>query len=162
MYTIEIHNEIYDRDIIDKMSLVAQFHVIAVWFKHIWFISFHIKRDILHGPYLVRAGVASICEDQPYTPIACSRWQTFSLAPTDTTSQDISPFYTVFLANLNETHPGASELLRSGVISEARSFMPGNRCSVHKTIEETFKKHDKSHGGPGGCGAGVDGDLNQL
>ena len=80
MCIIEIYNERYNRDIIDKMSLVAQFHVIVVWFKHIWFISFHIKRDILHGPYLVRAGVAS-------------------------------------------------------------------SCKAVKTIEETFMKHDKSHGG---------------
>ena len=79
----------------------------------------------------------------------------FSLAPTDTTSQDISPFYAVFLANLDETHPDASELLRSGVISEARSFVAGNRCSVNKPIEETFTIRDKSHGGPEGCGAGL-------
>ena len=29
----------------------------------------------------------------------------------------------------------------------ARSFVPGNRCPVDKTIEETFMKHSISHGG---------------
>ena len=63
MYIIEIYNEIYNRNIIDKMSLVTQFHVKVDWFKYISFISFHTKRDILHGPYLVGAGVTSSCED---------------------------------------------------------------------------------------------------
>ena len=38
--------------------------------------------------------------------------------------------YNVFLANLNESHPGASELLRSAAISVAKSFVPGCRLSM--------------------------------
>ncbi len=71
-------------------------------------------------------------------------------------------FFSVFLANVEETHPGASELLKAGAISIARSFVPGNRCAVDKTIEETFMKHAKSHGGSGGCGAGLTGILNNF
>jgi hypothetical protein len=37
----------------------------------------------------------------------------------------------------------------------ARSFAPGNRCPVDKTIEETFMKPSKSHGGAGGGSAGL-------
>ena len=36
------------------------------------------------------------------------------------------------------------------------------RCAVDKTIEETFMKHAKSHGGPGGCGAGLMEILNNF
>ena len=71
-------------------------------------------------------------------------------------------FFSVFLANVDETHPGASELLTGGAISVARSFVPGNRCAVDKTIEETFMKHAKSHGGSGGCGAGLTGILTNV
>ena len=71
-------------------------------------------------------------------------------------------FFAVFLANIDETHPGASELLKAGAISVARSLVPGNRCAVDKTIEETFMKHAKSHGGSGGCGAGLTGLLSNF
>ena len=66
-------------------------------------------------------------------------------------------FFAVFLANIEQTHPGARTLLEKGAFSVARSFIPGNRCQVDKTIEETFMKHSKSHGGTGGCGAGLSG-----
>ena len=44
----------------------------------------------------------------------------------------------------------------------ARSFVPGNRCPVDKTIEETFMKHSKSHGGAGGGSAGLSGLLSNY
>jgi hypothetical protein len=53
----------------------------------------------------------------------------------------------MFLANIEISHPGATDLLKRGAISVARSFVPGNRCPVDTTIEETFMKHSKSHGG---------------
>jgi hypothetical protein len=42
----------------------------------------------------------------------------------------------------------------------ARSFVPGNRCPVDKTIEEIFMKLSKSHGGAGGGSAGLSGLLS--
>ena len=50
-------------------------------------------------------------------------------------------FCAVFQANNEQTHPGARTLLEKGDFSVARSFIPGNRCPVGKTIEETFMKH---------------------
>ena len=47
--------------------------------------------------------------------------------------------------------------IKLGVISVARSFIPGNRCAVDKTMEETFMKHAKSRGGSGGSAAGISG-----
>ena len=52
--------------------------------------------------------------------------------------------YSLFLVNIEETHPGATQLLKLGAISIARSFIPANRCAVDKTIEETFMQHAKS------------------
>ena len=66
-------------------------------------------------------------------------------------------FFAVFLASIEQTHPCARTLLEKGAFSVTRSFIPGNRCPVDKTIEETFMKHSKSHGGTGGCGAGLSG-----
>ena len=57
-----------------------------------------------------------------------------------------SLFDTIFLANVSTSHPGSQALLERGVFSVARSFTPGNRCPVDKTIEETFMHHSKSHG----------------
>ena len=71
-------------------------------------------------------------------------------------------FFSVFLANVEETHPGSTVLLERGAISVARSFIPGNRSAVDKTIEETFMKHAKSHGGAGGSGAGLSGLLSNY
>ena len=64
-------------------------------------------------------------------------------------------YFSVLETNLDETHPGASELLKRGAISVARSFIPGNRCAVDKTMEETFMKHAKSRSGAGGSGTGI-------
>lgn len=66
-------------------------------------------------------------------------------------------YFSVFVANLDENCPGASELLQRGAISVARSFIPGNRCAVDKTMEETFMKHAKSRSGAGGSGTGISG-----
>lgn len=71
-------------------------------------------------------------------------------------------FFSVYLANIEDTHPGATELLKLGAISVARSNLPGNQCAVDKTIEETFMKHAKSHAGAGGKGAGVCGLLGNY
>jgi len=43
-------------------------------------------------------------------------------------------FFSVFIANIDSTHPGAASLRNRG----ARSFIPGNRCAVDKTMEETL------------------------
>ena len=66
-------------------------------------------------------------------------------------------YFSVFVGNLDETHPGACELLQRGAISVARTFIPGNRCAVDKTMEETFMKHAKSRSGAGGSGTGISG-----
>ena len=71
-------------------------------------------------------------------------------------------FFSVFLANVEESHPGSTNLLEGGAFSVARSMIPGNRCPVDKTIEETFMKYAKSHGGAGGCGAGLTGLVNNY
>ena len=60
-------------------------------------------------------------------------------------------FFAVFLANIESSHPGATEMLEQGAFSVARSFIPGNRSAVDKTIEETFMKHAKSRGGGSWC-----------
>ena len=69
-------------------------------------------------------------------------------------------YFSTFLANIEESHPGATDLIKRGAMSVARSFIPGNRCAVDKTMEETFMRHAKSHGGAGGGGIGVSGILS--
>ena len=69
-------------------------------------------------------------------------------------------FFSVFLANVDDSHPGAIRLLQDGGVSVARSMIPGNRCPVDKTMEETFMKSAKSHGGMGSSGAGLQGLVN--
>ena len=59
--------------------------------------------------------------------------------------------------NTEENLPNTEALLRRGAISVARSFIPGNRCAVDKTIEETFMKNAKSRGGMGSRGTGLSG-----
>ena len=55
----------------------------------------------------------------------------------------------------------SKELLKMGAFSVARSFAPGSRCAVDKTIEETLMKYGKSKGGMGsGSGFGLGGILN--
>ena len=67
----------------------------------------------------------------------------------------VTYFFSMFITNIETSHPGATELLRRGAFSVARSFIPGNRCEVDKTIEETFMKQSKSRGGSGSYGAGL-------
>lgn len=66
-------------------------------------------------------------------------------------------YFVMFLANIDWSHPGAGELLKLGALCVARSSVPGSRCAVDKTIEETFMKHAKSRGGAGGSGIGLSG-----
>jgi len=71
-------------------------------------------------------------------------------------------YFSMFIINVDVSHPGATDLLRRGAISVARSFVPGSRCAVDKTIEETFMKHSKSRGGSGASGAGLSGIQNNF
>lgn len=48
------------------------------------------------------------------------------------------------LLNLDETHPGARELLSSNGFSVSRSKVPCNRNTVDITIEQTINRHAKS------------------
>ena len=57
------------------------------------------------------------------------------------------------MANLDETHTGTSELLQSGAIGVARSFIHGNRCAIDKTVKETCMKLAKSRSDSGGSGS---------
>ena len=61
-------------------------------------------------------------------------------------------WFDVFLSNIEVIHPGATQLLENGAISLARSQIPGNRCAVDKTMEETFMRFAKSSCGAGGAG----------
>ena len=67
--------------------------------------------------------------------------------------------FSVFLTNVEQSHPDSSELIKSGTFSVARSFIPGNRCDVDKTMEETFMRHAKSRGG---AGTGITGLLTNI
>ena len=71
-------------------------------------------------------------------------------------------YFSTYIANIEASHPGAAALLQRGAISVARSFIPGNRCDVNKTMEETFMKHSKSHAGAGGGSAGLSGILTKY
>ena len=55
-----------------------------------------------------------------------------------------------------KTYP---ELMKLDATSVARSFIPANRCTVDKTIEETFLQHAKSQTGSGRRGACISGLL---
>ena len=61
------------------------------------------------------------------------------------------------ITNIEMSHSGATELLRRGAFSVARSFIPENRYEVDKTIEETFMKQSKSLCGSGSSGARLTG-----
>ena len=52
----------------------------------------------------------------------------------------------VYLTNLENTHPGAKDLLSKGAIAVARSMIPGALSAVDKTMEETFMRFAKSSG----------------
>ena len=66
-------------------------------------------------------------------------------------------YFSVFLSNVESSHPGATRLIMGGSFSVARSNIRGNRCAVDKTIEETFMRQAKSRGGVGGTGTGLSG-----
>ena len=65
-------------------------------------------------------------------------------------------YFSMMLCNIETSHPGATDLLKQGAISVARSFIPGNRADVDKTMEEIFMRHAKSRGS---SGAGMTGLL---
>ena len=71
-------------------------------------------------------------------------------------------FFATSMANIEESHPGATELLEQGAISVARSFVPDCRNALDKTIEETIMKHAASHGGAGGSGTGISDLLRSI
>jgi len=60
-------------------------------------------------------------------------------------------YFSMLLCNIETSHPGATDLLKQGAISVARSFIPDNCSDVDKTMEETFMRHAKSRGSSG-CG----------
>ena len=66
-------------------------------------------------------------------------------------------FFGLFIANIELSHPCSTELLKQGAFSVARSFIPGNRCAVDKTMEETFMRNAKSKGGAFAAGTGLTG-----
>jgi hypothetical protein len=39
-------------------------------------------------------------------------------------------YFSVFIANIEETHPSATKIMKLGAISVARSFVPRNWCAV--------------------------------
>ena len=49
----------------------------------------------------------------------------------------------LFIANIDQTHPGALELLKLGAFSVAQSMVPGCCTDVDKTMEVTFMRHSK-------------------
>ena len=60
--------------------------------------------------------------------------------------------FPVMMVNIDESHQGSLEILKKGAFSVARSSIPGCRTDVDKTMEETFMKQSKSHGGASGKG----------
>lgn len=52
----------------------------------------------------------------------------------------------VYLTNMEKSHPGAKDLLTRGAIAVARSLIPGALSAVDKTMEETFMHFAKSSG----------------
>ncbi len=61
----------------------------------------------------------------------------------------------VLIANIDQTHHGALDLLKQGAFSVSNSMVPGCHTDVDKTMEETFMKHYKSLGGASGAGLSV-------
>ena len=54
--------------------------------------------------------------------------------------------FSIFLINLEISHPDASEFLKLGAFRVSRSFIPGNLTDIDKTTEETFTIYAKSRG----------------
>ena len=71
-------------------------------------------------------------------------------------------YFSVFLANIESSHPRALYLIKKGAISVARSFVRGNRAAVDKTMEETFMRHAKSQRGPDTSAVGMSGILTNY
>ena len=44
-------------------------------------------------------------------------------------------YFSMFITNIETSHSGVTDLLKRGAMSVARSFVPGNRCAVDKTME---------------------------
>ena len=59
--------------------------------------------------------------------------------------------FSIMHANIEETNPSATEMLKQGAFILAHSFIPSSRVDVDKTMEETFMKHAKFHGGANGA-----------
>ena len=55
-------------------------------------------------------------------------------------------WFEAFLTHIDNSHPGAKELLEKGGIAVARSLIPEALSAVYKTMEETFMKFAKSPG----------------
>lgn len=62
-------------------------------------------------------------------------------------------FSSLFIANIEHSHPSAEDLLKRYAVSVARSFIWGNGYAIDKTIEETFMKHATSNGRRSSTGA---------
>ena len=94
-----------------------------------------------------------------FTEVVCTTCVIFFFAFDGQNYARYLTFFSVYMTNIEENHPGAEELLKMGAFSVARSFAPGNRCAVDKTIEETLMKHGKSKGGMGCSDFGLGGIL---
>ena len=66
------------------------------------------------------------------------------------------------MVNIEKTHSGATELLKLGAISVAKSFISANKCAEDISIEETFMRYAKSQAGPDWWGAGISGLPNNC
>ena len=58
-----------------------------------------------------------------------------------------STLYLVIMLNLENSHPGAEELLKRNGFSVNRSDVPSSRNDADITIKQTINRHAKSHGG---------------
>ena len=52
----------------------------------------------------------------------------------------------MYLTNLELTHPGAMDLIDSGVLGAARTVIPGSLCDIDRNMEKTFMKFAKESG----------------
>ena len=105
--------------------------------------------DVLHGPHLVRFNLTlhravKTNNYNLYLDTLDKMTDLFFSFDMQNYSR-YTAFFVLFLQNIEKTHKGATELLKRGAISVARSFIPGNRCQVDETMEETFMKNAKSH-----------------
>ena len=66
-----------------------------------------------------------------------TKWSLSSSVLEVKTMQDTWNNFSTFLANIDASHPGASDLIKRGAYSVARSFIPGNKCDTDKQ----WRKH---------------------